>query len=244
MRKAIIIGTILLLSLMVMTGCGNVNEVEPDDVPVDRWAVPPMVFVNDTYYQAFEHRQHIVPEVDEAWVYLGEIQSTAPGYELPAENFQTNRDMIGARIYHAYNGQIPITTSAWGDAIEEEIIGDSIIVVYEGQRFLYISEKAHSEAIRIMNLAERHSLLVDGVMYSLMATAFGDNFSMNDDFIFLGEVKSAVSLNELPAENLQANREIVVGARVYRLPPDAVDDIVVLHQWGTRFYYSALPRRQ
>ena len=240
MRKTIIIGAVLVLLLMAMMGCGYLNEVNSDDASVMRWVHLPAVFVNNTYYQIFENRQPNIPELGERWVYLGDIQSTVPAYKSPAENFQTNHGMIGARIYHAHDGRIPVTTSTWGDALDEEIIGDSIIVVYEGQRFLYISEEAHAEAVKIMDSVERQSLLIDGVMYSLMATEFGGSFSV-DSYIFLGEVKSAVPLYELPKENFQTNREIIVGARIYRLPPDAIDDIVVFHRYGSRFYFWALP---
>ena len=238
MRRTII--AVLLLSMLTIAGCGSTNVANSNDATVERWALPPLVFVNNTYYQMFGNLPPDISELDEIWIYLGDIQSAVPGYKFPTENFQANHGRIGARIYHAYDGRIPVNVCEWGDALEEEVIGNSIIVVYEGQRYLYISEEARTEVMKILNSVERQSLLVDGVMYSLRATAFGGNFSINDSFTFLGEVESAVSLYELPTENLQANRKIFVGMRVYRLPPDGIDNIVVLNQWGTRHYFSAL----
>jgi hypothetical protein len=200
------------------------------------------VFVNDTYYQFFADQQSVVPELDKTWKYIGDIQSASEGLKAPTINFQASFDMIGAKIYHSYKGRIPVTNSIWGDTLDEEVIGDSIIVVFEGKRYLYITGDAWNEAYKIMESVEMSSLLVDGVMYILRGTASGGEFSLNDDYVFLGEVESAVSLYELPTENFQANREYVVGKRVYMLPSGEINDIVVLinEYSGRRCYYSAL----
>ena len=92
-----------------------------------------------------------------------------------------------------------------------------------------------------MATVERHSLMVDGIIYSLMATAGGGDFSLSDNHIFLGEVASAVPMGEFPKENLHANRDIVVGAKVYRLPAGESNDIVVFFNADARFYYKHLP---
>ena len=206
------------------------------------WSAVPAVFVNDTWFRIFENRQHIVPDLDDTWVYLGNIQSSVPGWESPSMNFQTNDEsMIGAEIYHSSQARIRITNTAWNDPLNEEITGDGIIVVFNGLRLLYITEETQSRVTDVMNKAARHSLMLDGVLYSLMATAGGGGFFLTDNHVFLGEVASTVSLNEYPAENLQANREIVVGARVYRLPQNENSDIVVFFNTDTRFYYKHLP---
>jgi len=206
--------------------------------PSLQWALPPAVFVNDKYYQAFEGRQQYVPHLDDNWVYLGDIRSAVPGYESPTTNFQANQDIIGAEIYHAQEGRI-LFAHLGDDYLGEEVIGDSIIVVFEGQRSVYISDEVRAEVQKIMDAVKRHSLLVDDVMYSLMATLGGGYSSLND-YIFLGEVRSAVSLYEFPTENLQANRDIVVGAKVYKLPPGDTNDIVVISPDGTRYCYKHL----
>jgi len=239
MKKTIITIAVLLLSLIAITGCRNAGEAyldvesavdEPESViPHAPGTWLPSVFVNNTLYFSFEHRQHHVAEPGDTWVYIGEIQSVVPQSGMPTENFQSNHGMEGARIYHAYAGRIPITTCVWGGVLEEEIAGDSIIVVYNGQRSMYISEEAREQAFHIMDSVQRNSLMVDDVVYVLMASAFGGRFS-TDGNVFLGEVESVVSRFELPAENLQTNRETNIGARIYRLSSNAIDDIVIIHR--------------
>jgi hypothetical protein len=48
-------------------------------------------------------------------------------------------------------------------------------------------------------------------------------------------------MSEYPTENLQANRDTVVGAKVYRLPASENNGIVVFFNPDARFYYSHLP---
>jgi hypothetical protein len=73
-----------------------------------------------------------------------------------------------------------------------------------------------------------------------MATAGGGDFPIGDDHIFLGEVTGAVPMGEFPTEHLQANRDTVVGAEVYRLPDGENSDIVVFVSANARFYYKHL----
>lgn len=250
MKTTSITIAILLLLLVTITGCGNSDEIYLDVeslvdesesiIPATPGTWPPTVFVNNTLYFSFEHRQHYVAEPGDTWVYIGEIQSVVPQSGMPTENFQSNHGMAGARIYHAYAGRIPITTCVWGGVLDEEVTGDSIIVVYNGQRIMYISEEAHEQVFHIMNSVQRNSLMVDDVVYVLIASEFGGHFSA-DGNIFLGEVESAISRFELPVENLQTNREINVGAKIYRLPPEAIDDIVIIHLYGARCYFRAFP---
>ena len=222
-------------------------EVETTDTvptPAMRWAAIPAVFVNDTYFRIFDDRQHIVPDLDDTWVYLGNIRSAAPGGGKPTQNFQTTNDrMIGAEIYHSSEGRIPITESVWGDPLDEEISGDCIIVVFEDQRIMYVSEEAHSKAYQVMDAVVRHSLMVDGVMYSFMGSGLDSDIvpNPNDNYVFLGEVESAVPIDEYPAGNLQANRELVVGMKAYRLPQNDANDIVVIVIADAYYYYKHLP---
>ena len=262
MKKSVALSIVLLILLATITGCrGNDAEIKSQDVestytsdivsdepdesitpsPEMHDAAVPAVFVNDTYFRIFDDRQDIVPDVDDTWVYLGKIQGSVPGWKSPTQNFQTNNEaMIGAEIFFSSEGRIPVTSSAWGDPIDEEIVGDIVIVVFEGSRLWYISEEAHSEVIEVMNAVVRHSLMVDGVIYSLMGTAGGGDFSLSDNHIFLGEVVSAVAMDEYPTENLQANRDSTVGAKVYRLPQGENSDLVVFFFPDARFYFKNL----
>jgi len=244
MKKSIAL--ILAVALfVVLAGCGNSNQGKDtlppapthDDTtpPAAPSARPPSVFVNDTYYQIFESRQSAVPELDESWDYLGTVQSEVSLSETPTGNFQASGSGIGAEIYHSYDGRIPLY---YMDDYLGEKYGDSIIVVFNGQRSLYISNDVRDEIYRIFDTVQLHCLLVDGDMYKLRSIAGGGDFSLSDSYIFLGEVNSAVSLYELPTENLQANRELVIGAKVYRLPADETEDIVVFHDSNLRYYYA------
>jgi hypothetical protein len=247
MKKPIVLTLTLIVLFSVLAGCRASNSTGDEagnaaSSPGIRWDAVPAVFVNDTYFRIFENRQHTVPYLDDTWVYLGDIQSAAPGWESPTQNFQTNNEqMIGAEIYHSSECRIPITNSTWGDPLEAEVIGDSLIVIFEGLRLLYISEETHDEAIKVMDAVERHSLMVDGVMYSLMGSAGGRDFILDDRYVFLGEITSAVPIDEFPTDNLQANRDIVIGAKVYRMPPDENNDLVVFFTQNSRFYYKHLP---
>jgi len=258
------INIVLLILLFAVTGCAgedviagsqlgrennaaNISEerkAESATPPSDTtWLAVPAVFVNDTYFRIYADGQyHDIPDLDDTWVYLGSIQSAAPGWESPTQNYQTNNEtMIGAEIYYSSDGRIPVTNSTWGDPLDEEIIGDSVIVIFGEFQLWYITEEAHLVVIEVMDTVVRHSLMVDGVIYSLMATAGGGDFSLNENYIFLGEVESAVPMGEFPTENLQANRDTVVGAKVYRLPAGEGNDIVVFFSDNNRFYYKQLP---
>jgi len=257
MKKTTLLVTILCLLLVVLAGCdGNSNtpSVEVDNIQTNsiatdfiyetemRWAAVPAVFVNDTWFRIFEDHQRIVPHLDDTWVYLGVIQSAVPGWESPVMNFQTNDErMIGAEIFHSSNAHIPVTNDAWGDPMNGEIIGEGIVVIFGDLRILYVAEETSAKILDLMNKVERHSLMIDGIIYSLMATVGGGVFSITEDHIFLGEVASDVSNNELPIENLQVNRNSTVGARVYRLPQGENSDIVVFFNSNNRLYFSNLP---
>ena len=247
MKKSIAILLILAVIFSAFTSCRAGDEADGETgaaapSPETRLDVVPAIFVNDTYFRIFADRRQNVPDLDDTWVYLGNIDSATPEWESPAENFQTNEEsMMGAEIYRSFEGRIRIAAGTWGDPLDEEVIGDSIIADIEGTRSLYISEEAYSEVIKVMDAAVRQSLMVDGVVYSLMSVSGGESSSVPDSYIFLGEVMSAVPMREFPTENLQANRDSVVGAQVYRLPPGGNNDIVVFFTPVSRFYYKHLP---
>ena len=195
MRDPLILSITLQILLLVLTGCAgnkaiaelqyggapnaaNIGRDELDEASEMRWAAVPAVFVNDTYFRIYaDELHHHVPDLDNTWVYLGNVQSAVPGWESPTQNFQTNNEaLIGAEIYYSSGGRIPVMNSVWNDPLEEEIIGDIITISFEGSRLWYISEEAHTDAFEVMDAVVRHSLMVDEVMYSLMATAGGATF--------------------------------------------------------------------
>jgi hypothetical protein len=236
--KKVALAVILVLLVFITLGCGNVSESNTDDLEV-RWVLPPMVFVNDRIYQVF------IPDIDyeqdEVWAYVGDIQSTVPGYEIPTENFQSNVEMMDAEIFHAIEGRIPVTSTVWGDSLNDIVVGDSIIVVFEETRYMFITDETRAKVNAITEDVVRSSLMIDGDIYSLMGS-FSDNRStLSGDYIFLGEVTSAVPLNEYPTENMQANREVVVGMKVYREPSDDDESVLVFHTMGAYNRYTLLP---
>jgi len=260
MRKSIMItAALIVLSLFVSVGCVSVprqieNAVYQDenyDIGVHAtavneaemrfWSTPPAVFVNDTWFGILEGRDNLIPALDDSWTFLGVVQTVVELHKSPTENFQSNSFPIGARIYHSYEGRIPVTNNIWGEPIDEEAFGNSIILVFDGTRVMLGSEEARDEFVRVMEAnGVRKSLNIEGMVYSLMATV-GGGFITVEDYIFLGEVMSSSDINEYPIENLQANRSSLIGARVYRLPQGKVNDIVVFHDASLRFYFSFLP---
>ena len=248
-----------LFALTALTGCaivtGQTQSVDYQAAPYDGaahnteshepviyWARPPAVFVNDTWFQIFQERNNQIPPIDDSWTFLGTIQTIVAGHLPLTENFQSNMDLPGARIYHNYLARIPVTNNTWGEPINEEAFGESIIVVYENRRIMFIPEESMAKVLAVMKAGgERRSLNIDGAVYSLMATAGGGHFAISEGHIFLGEIISSSDINEYPTENMQANRPDLIGARVYRLPEGQVNDIVVFHSSATRYYFSLLP---
>lgn len=264
MKKSTALSITVLILLLALTGCSTGNNIKVDsqygegadqsnmeaeeveeNTSEIRWAAVPAVYVNDTYFRIFAdelHSSHSVPNIDDSWTSLGKIQSAVPGWESPKLNFQTNNEaMIGSEIYHSSQGHIPIINSVWGDPLNDEIIGDSVIVVFNDRRMLYITEEAQVEAFEIMDKVVRHSLMVDGVMYSCMLYSSGEDFSLSDNHVFLGEVMSAVPLDEYPTKNLQVNRENMVGAKIYRQPPGERSEIIVFFNTDEIYFYNHLP---
>jgi hypothetical protein len=220
-------------------------DVEGNETPpsVIHWAAVPSVFVNDTYFRIFADEMYDpIPEFDDTWISLGNIQSAVPVWESPAQNFQTNNEaMLGAEIYYSAEGRIPVSNTTWGDPLDEEIIGDSVIVILEGSRLFYISEEAHEKVIEVMDKVVRSSLMIDGNIYSLMGSFGGGNSPISSNHIFLGEITSTVPIDEYPTEDLQANREVVVGMKVYREPPGDDTSVIVFNNAGYYYRYSLLP---
>lgn len=230
MRNYIIM-IFIILPLTFGAGCSHGDNIAPQ-----------LILVNGVMYYMYDNSAGIAQMLDDSWVFVGKVESCVRSDTQPRRNLQSNHSIVGAEVYHSNEGYIRIANSSWGDPLKDAVTGDSIIVVFEGQFSLYLSEEAHADVLVIMDAAKRHSLMVDGVIYSLMSTTGGENISIPDSFVYLGKVESAVPIDEFPTENLQANRDIVVGASVYRLPIGEESDIVVFHTANLRFYYKHLPR--
>jgi len=161
LKNSVCISIFIYILLFTLAGCitngemaesnvagsantGNIDGEDLEDNAAEvRWAAVPAVYVNDTYFRIYaDEHHHPIPDLDDSWVLLGVVQSAVPGWESPIENFQTNNElMIGSEIYFSSEGRIPVTTSTWGDSIDEEVIGDSVIIVFENSKLLYIRDK-------------------------------------------------------------------------------------------------------
>ena len=218
MKKIILLATALCLLLMVLVGC---NE-EPTPSYIGGFTMP-MVFVNDTLYSISPFNGN--PELDENWVFVGEVESYVPTGSRPNNHLQTNFnnltsiDVVGvARVYHSPNALFHIlmhSEEVFTDQhIFQELHGDGIIIDINGHHFHFVSSLLSERINDIMAQRIPQLLLIDDVLYNLVATASGGDFQANNNHVFIGEIASHVLPNEFPRENFQANDEIV-GARVY-----------------------------
>ena len=129
-----------------------VEDDSPESSSGIHWATVPAIYVNDIFFRIYANSQHhYVPELDDTWELIGNIKDATPGWESPNQNFQTNNiALMGAEIYYSSIGRVRITSNMWGIPIDEEVIGDSVIVNFDGSRLLFITEATHSEVIRVM----------------------------------------------------------------------------------------------
>jgi hypothetical protein len=135
MRRRTLSAVLILCLLFPFFGC------EPDANGSRR-----SIFVNDRLYLSYYGRPAgFGAELDESWVYLGEVQRLVRGF--PTENFYSSLTPIGAKIYHSYEGRISVSA--------EEFYDDSIMVVFIGDdnrlwHVQYISEAAFERVNEIL----------------------------------------------------------------------------------------------
>lgn len=79
-----------------------------------------MLFVNNTLYQRVDHKDNLADKESE-FVYLGEIETKVDVSQTPTENFQTNDDIIGGKVYQ---------------------YGEDIVVLVDGDYLLYSVDDA------------------------------------------------------------------------------------------------------
>ena len=245
--------------VLFFTACGsyysdvaedNVTEGVPVHMPPPSGALPPMVFVDDILYIISPMRHG--PIMDESWTFIGEIESYVDNV-VPTGHLQSNFGTIFAggefvniadmRVYHSPNAlfRLPLyCDERFGENEYEEFYSDAIVVVANGQHFPHASEAVRDRSNEILSQRISQKMFINDRLYVLRAWASGGGGRLDDGFVFLGEIESSVSPNVIPTENFQANDEIV-GARVYKMPPDSefLGDIVVMFR-GRRLYYSAL----
>jgi len=235
---------------MVLVGC---NE-EPTPSYVGGFLMP-MIFAHDTLYSISPFNDN--PELDENWVFVGEVESYVPTGSRPNNHLQTNFnnlisvDVVGvARVYHSPNALFRIRLHSeevfTNQHIFQDLHGDGIIIDINGQHFHFVSSLLSERINDIMAQRIPQLLLVNDVLYNLVATSSGGDFQLSDSHVFLGEIASHVPPNEFPTDNFQAN-DIIVGARVYMLPQSEnrlADILVLFNEWRMeyrRFDNSNIP---
>ena len=88
-------GILLYLALTPGTPAGSAESPSVGQ-ETELYDYPPFVLVNDRLYKS----ELATEPIDlESYVFLGEISSTVPGFEMPTENFQANRNILGAAVY-------------------------------------------------------------------------------------------------------------------------------------------------
>jgi len=234
-RIQIVLFTLAVVSLLIILLLFGFGCERGDNV------APPLILVDGVCYWMYDDSVGVAQQLNDSWAYVGKVRGRVSAGVRPKKNLHANHEIVGAEIYHSNEGRIRIRNTLWGDPINDEIIGNCVIVAFEGQFTLYISEEAHADVYTIMDTAERPSLMIDGVVYSLMSAVDDDDISIPDSFVYLGIVESTVPIENLPMEDFQANRSIVVGASVYRLPSGEDNDIVVFSTANSRYYYKHIP---
>jgi hypothetical protein len=108
---------IVVLCFFILSGCASTSETEtisPTSDAAHFWIHPPLVFVNNILYKRVEEVTNEAS--DDNSFYLGEITSKVSSDQSPTEDFQSNTEIVGAKIYQS---------------------GDDLIVVYEENYSLY-----------------------------------------------------------------------------------------------------------
>lgn len=99
---------VLALTVVIPMLTHNPDEVVPGDLA-------PMVFVKDTLYMQ-SATQTSFDELDDEFIYLGEIASQVDQSQIPHEEFQANDNIIGSKVYQ---------------------YGDDIVVLIKDKYWLY-----------------------------------------------------------------------------------------------------------
>ena len=241
------------ICLVALFGCVSTDELEPEQsspdmainattpLPAPGGVLGPMMYVNGQIYIFHSNSQFHPLELGSDWTYIGTVQShTSKWGALPAENFQENHNLvkIGSEIYHSTEGSVYFNP---GFDYEDEIFGDSIIVLSDGIYYQYIVEEDSGIIIDRKNAFMNSAcLIVNDVKYQQKASISGDGFQLDNSYIFLGEVESVVPHTELPAENFQTNIAYIDGGEIYLLPSEdqSMYDILVLVRGDSRVYFS------
>lgn len=88
----------LMLAVVVPILTNNPVEVVPGDLA-------PMVFVKDTLYKQ-STTQTSFAELDDEFIYLGDIARQIDPQQIPREELQANHNILGAEVYQYRDGVV------------------------------------------------------------------------------------------------------------------------------------------
>jgi len=181
--------------------------------------VPHMLLVDGVLYEHWITSEAFAPDGIPRTFFLltsvriGKVQSQVAETEIPTENFQANHGIVGAEVRRSQFGGLSVI---WDDFRES----------------VYLLPLDPSDG----NGWPGSLLRVDNANRSYIPDfnsirEFSDN-TLDDSYVFVGEVQSLTDTSPLPYKNFQANHEIL-GARLYRSGRNLI--AVLSTDWGV-FY--------
>jgi len=163
--------------------------------------VPRMLLVDGVLYEHWITGETFAPDgIPRTFflltsVHIGEVQSQVAETGIPAENFQANHDIVGAEVRRSQFGGLSV------------IFDESRESVYLIPRDPSDSNGCPGSLLRANN-ANAFYIPFGGIW------EFSDD-TLDNTYVFIGEVQSLTETSSLPYKNFQANHEIL-GARLYR----------------------------
>lgn len=90
--------SVVAIIIVVIVGKGNnQNQISIEEEAGVIYDMPPMVYVNDSLYKRISFVSDIC--LNDECIYMGEIKSNVDSSQTPSENYQSNSNLIGAKIY-------------------------------------------------------------------------------------------------------------------------------------------------
>ena len=108
------ISIVAIFVVIAAVKANDQNRGSVEDEKNYKYDMPPMVYVNDTLYKRISFSTDNC--LNDESTYLGEIKSNVDSSQAPTENYQSNSNLIGAKIYKN---------------------GEDIVIVYNGYYELY-----------------------------------------------------------------------------------------------------------
>lgn len=91
------ISIVAIIVVIAAVKANDQNRGSVEDEKNYKYDMLPMVYVNDTLYKRISFST--VNCLNDESTYLGEIKSNVDSSQAPTENYQSNSNLIGAKIY-------------------------------------------------------------------------------------------------------------------------------------------------